>query len=114
MTRIHTDHNGVYVNAISGMSDGQNVEGHVYDIHPGAGPCTRLVFQLGPIKEAGVNGITNEALLAVLNHRLKYLNTKFPCAENQRAINHLELAQQALESRTKDRLARGVEGTHAS
>lgn len=113
MTRIHTDHNGVYVNAISGMSDGTNVEGHVYDVHAGRS-TTRLSFQLGPIKEAGVNGITNEALLAVLNHRLKYLNTKFPCAENQRAINHLELAQQALESRTKDRLARGVEGTHAS
>lgn len=113
MTRIHTDHNGVYVNAISGMADGTNVEGHVYDIHAGRS-TTRLSFQLGPIKEAGVNGPTNEALLAVLTHRMKVLNSKFPCAENQRAINHLELATQALESRTKDRIARGVEGTHAT
>ena len=112
MTRIHTDHNGVYVNAISGMSDGTNVEGHVYDVHAGRSTF-RLAFQLGPIKEAGVNGLTNEALLAVLAHRMKVLNGKFPCAENQRAINHIELAAQALESRTKDRIARGVEGTHA-
>ena len=113
MTRIHTDHNGVYVNAISGMSDGTNVEGHVYDVHAGR-YSLRLSFQLGPIKEAGVNGLTNEALIAVLTHRMKVLNSKFPCAENQRAINHLELAAQALESRTKDRIARGVEGTHAT
>ena len=109
--RIHTDHNGVAVNAISTLSDGSDVEGHLYQVL--IGPKTlSLEFQNGPVKEAGVNGLTNEALLAVLAHRIGVLNKKFPCRENSLAITKIEEASLWLGKRTADRIARGVEGEH--
>lgn len=111
--RIHTDHNGVAVNAIHTLADGTDVEGHQYQILAGASSQT-LDFQRGPVKEAGVNGATNEALLAILVHRLQYLNGKFPCRENSLAITKLQEAQMWLNARTADRQARGVEGTNVA
>ncbi len=108
--RIHTDHNGVAVNAISEIN-GADVNGHVYQVLIGPKTVT-LEFQLGAIKEAGVNGLTNEALLAVLAHRIGVLNQKFPCRENSLAITKIEEAQLWLGKRTSDRMARGVEGKH--
>lgn len=71
----------------------------------------RICFQKGPINEAGVNGITQEVLLAIVVDRLRCFQAgPFACKENAEA---LELTQQALEwlkSRTKARMARGVEG----
>lgn len=109
--RIHTDHNGVYVNAISRTSEGKDVEGHLYQIVAGV-HVSSLEFQNGPIKEAGVNGITNKALLAILAHRIAYLNGKFPCRENSIALTKIQEAAHWLEHRTKDRLTSGVEGEH--
>lgn len=108
--RIHTDHNGVYVNAIFRLADGTDVVGHQYQLAAGANVST-LDFQRGPVKDVGVNGITNEALLAVLIHRMKYLDGQFGCDENKRAIQHLEEALVNLEVRTARRMVRGVEGT---
>lgn len=111
--RIHTDHNGVAVNAISELADGTDVEGHQYDIIAGTNSIT-LQFQHGAVAENGVNGITNEALLAILIHRTKYLETRFECGENKRAIAHMEDALANLEARTARRMARGVEGKEAA
>ena len=71
-------------------------------------------MQDGPIKDsADVNGWTNEALIAVLVHRLNLLNQgEYRCRENSCAITHLEEALHWLHARTSARLARGVEGTH--
>lgn len=113
MMRIHTDNNGVAVNAISMLADGTNVEGHQYQILAGSADID-LHFQIGPVQENSVNGITNEALLAVLAHRIKYLNDKHPCRENAIAITKVEEALHWLEARTKDRIDRGVEGTQAA
>lgn len=72
-----------------------------------------LNFQNGPIAEVGTNGITHEALLAVLIDRLEgFQSGPYACQENAVALASLEVAQEALLSRTKGRLARGVEGTH--
>jgi len=106
--RIHTDHNGVAVNAILN-ANGCDVEGHRYDILHGATSST-IMFQLGPVKEAGVNGVTSEALLAALIHRTQFLNGKFPCRENSIAITKMQEALMWFEKRTADRLARQVEG----
>lgn len=107
--RIYTDHNGLAVNAISQLEDGTDVEGHLYTVL--AGPSTMFLdFQRGPVKENGVNGLTNEAMISILIHRLGLLNDKMPCVENEDALAHLELALHALESRTQSRIARGVEG----
>ncbi len=63
------------------------------------------------------DGVTNEEVLRVLIHRLKFLNGewqggKFKCRENSLAITKIEEALMWLEKRTSDRLNRKVEGTH--
>lgn len=107
--RIHTDHNGVAVNAISALADGTNVDGHEYQILAGTKNIS-VNFQKGGVQENGVNGITNEALLVILIHRTKFLDGKFGCDENKRAIQHMEEALVNLEVRTARRIVRGVEG----
>jgi hypothetical protein len=109
MTRIHTDHNGVYANAISSLADGTNVEGHQYHIVAGK-ERVDLNFQFGGVANNGVNGITNEALLAILIHRMHFLNRQFWSRENERVITSLEDALAFLEVRTARRISRGTEG----
>lgn len=58
------------------------------------------------------DGTTNEEVLAILIHRMDYLNNKFPCRENSLAITNLEQALMWLEKRTSNRKIRGVEGKH--
>lgn len=85
-------------------------EGHVYEVVIASG-AVPINFQDGAVKEVGGrNGFQNEELLAILIDRMKFLNTAFPCTENQLAIFRLESALDALESRTANREARGVEG----
>ena len=70
-------------------------------------------FQNGPIQEAGVNGISGEALLAVVIDRLRSFQAgPFACRENALALTKLEESLMWLQKRTRDRLARGVEGTN--
>ena len=56
------------------------------------------------------DGTTNEEVLRVLIDRMQYLNGKFPCRENSIVITKLEESLMWLEKRTRDRVARGVEG----
>lgn len=82
------------------------------DIPAGSG-YVNINFQNGPINEAGVNGITHEALLAILVDRLKGFQAgAFAGKHNAEALHHLSVAQTWLDKRTKERMARGVEGTH--
>lgn len=70
-----------------------------------------LHFQKGPIQEAGVNGVTNEALLAIVAHRLQcFQNGQFACKANEIALDAVRNALHAMHARTRDRRARGVEG----
>ena len=72
-----------------------------------------LHFQNGPILEKGINGITNEVLLAVVIDRLRgFQDGKYACEENKAALDCLWDALQHLNRRTKGRVERGVEGTH--
>lgn len=59
-----------------------------------------------------IDGVTNAEVLGVLVHRLKVLQAKFPCFENERSIECLEAALVWDTIRTQDREARGIEGTH--
>lgn len=70
----------------------------------------RLEFQFGAVKENGVNGLTSEALLAILIHRTRTLNDRFPSAHTVDAMAGLNRALRAFDERTADRLARKVEG----
>jgi hypothetical protein len=75
--------------------------------------CLKVLFQNGPIPEAGVNGVTQEVLLAIVADRLQSFQAgPYACAANAEALKHVEAAQEALLSRTRARMARGVEGTH--
>ena len=87
-----------------------------YDKDSYGAPFTRLpiIFQNGPIKEVGVNGVTGEELIAVVIDRLRgFQSGPYKCRENPIALTELEQALMWLQSRTRARIARGVEGTHA-
>lgn len=74
-----------------------------------------VLFQNGPIKEFGVNGITQEALLAIVIDRLRcFQDGPFACQDNQDAMEHCIAALNHLQARTRARIARGVEGTHTA
>lgn len=77
----------------------------------GYGPLFK--FQDGPIAEVGVNGVTHEALLAILIDRLQSFQAgAYSCRENAIALTKCEEALLWLGKRTRDRMARGVEGTN--
>ena len=70
-----------------------------------------ISFQNGPINENGINGITQEILLAIVIDRLKsFQDGPFPSRENEKALTHCEEALHWLQQRTLDRMRRGVEG----
>lgn len=72
-----------------------------------------VLFQNGPINEFGVNGITHEALLAILADRLRSFQAgSFASDYNAAALAHIESAQGCLQDRTRSRMAQGIEGTH--
>lgn len=78
-----------------------------------ASTSTMIYFQNGPINEAGVNGLTQEVLLAIVADRLRSFQAgPFACRENALALTKIEEAQHWLHSRTLARMRRGVEGTH--
>ncbi len=71
-----------------------------------------LNFQNGAIGECGVNGVTHEALIAVVVDRLRSFQAgPYACRENAIALTKLEEAQHWLQHRTRARMNRGVEGT---
>jgi hypothetical protein len=75
---------------------------------------TPLKFQKGPVKEHGINGVSDEALLAVIIDRAEgFASGPYSCKENDEALYHLKKALEWKMSRTKERQERGVEGTMA-
>jgi hypothetical protein len=71
-----------------------------------------ISFQNGPIAEAGVNGISQEALLAIVEDRLKCFQAgPYACRENAIALTKIQEAMHWLHHRTRERVSRGVEGT---
>lgn len=88
---------------------------HVYDVVLPNGKCTRVEFQNGPIGEAGVNGLTQEVLLAIVIDRLRsFQSGPFACEANGNALGFVEEALHCLHDRTRERMSRGVEGKHAA
>lgn len=88
---------------------------HEYEVALPTGEKTLISFQNGPINEAGVNGLTHEVLLAILADRMKAFQAgPYSCRENSIALTKIQEAQHWLLSRTRARMVRGVEGTHAA
>ena len=125
MLRKLTDHKVAGLNAdleVYAVDEpGQGNASHVYDIASDLNPGTdaggthslcRISFQNGPVSESGINGVTQETLLTVLIDRLRgFQSGAFACRENAIALTDLEEALMWLQKRTRDRLARGIEGT---
>ena len=81
------------------------------------GPGYSISWQDGPLGRGPdrdkPNGAFVEDILAVVKDRIEfYQKSKFECKENDTAIQHIDLALAFLDNRTKNREARGVEGTH--
>lgn len=103
---------------------GQGNACHCYTIHaddsiepsvtkPGVTVHQTISFQNGPIGEVGVNGVSNEALLAVVEDRLLgFQSGPYACRDNAVALTKIQEAMMWLQKRTHERMARGVEGTH--
>lgn len=88
------------------------VESHIRENSERVLAHTDIHFQEGPIGEFGANGISNESLLAVVIDRLEgFQSGPFACTDNGAALFHLTKAMEILHNRTRNRLARGVEGT---
>jgi hypothetical protein len=89
---------------VCSVPEGEKMPGAIY---------AEINFQKGPVKEAGVNGIHNEDLIAIVIDRLEYFQRgPFACRENEMALTRLRNALSALNSRTQERRGRGVEGTN--
>lgn len=72
----------------------------------------RISFQNGPIKEVGINGVSEEALLAILMDRLDgFQGGVYGCKENATTLDRLQAAMDLMQDRTRSRVARQVEGT---
>lgn len=92
---------------IEGYDGISNPSAETIPAKPGVG----ILFQNGPINEHGVNGLTQEVLLAIVADRLQCFQAgPFASTYNAKALDHVLLAQEALLQRTRDRMARGVEG----
>ena len=148
MSRTITDHKTNGLNeaiTITADAPGSGGASHIYTLFipdsvptkPGVTVHHVINFQNGPIQSpADFNGLTNEALLAVLIDRMRGFQHqrigvllaakgealvseefdfnsrgKFACRENACALTHLEEALMWLQKRTLDRVKRGVEGT---
>lgn len=80
---------------------------------PDVAPITEvtLQFQNGGLKDVGPNGITDQALLAIVLDRLRGFNDgPFRSRENSVMITKIEEALMWGEKRGNDRSRRGVEG----
>lgn len=110
MRPVNTDEH--YLQAAALDEPGPGGANHVYDIGcEEAGTLLRLNFQKGPLKEAGINGVTHEALLHVVADRLQSFQAgPFACNENALALQSVHSALHWLNARTADRVTRGVEG----
>ena len=85
---------------------------HHYTIEPGE-PClpTHIRFQKGIVNEAGVNGVSDESLLAIIIDRAEgFASGLFASADGVEALDHMKKALDCLERRFLDRQKRGVEG----
>jgi hypothetical protein len=98
---------------ISGFNTATNPSDPFVERHGGPAEHSTILFQNGPINEAGINGVTHEVLLAILADRLRAFQAgPYACRENALALTKIEEAQHWLHHRTQARMHRGVEGTH--
>lgn len=71
-----------------------------------------ILLQSGPLSEVGVNGVTAEDLLKVVEETyVCFQEGQFACGENEEVLQHIRAAQAAIAKRFQRRAAEGTEGT---
>ncbi len=71
-----------------------------------------ILFQKGPVKETGVNGIHNEDLIVIVIDRLMgFQSGEYACDENRAVLDYLRMVLEGLNRRTKRRIAAYIEDT---
>lgn len=99
----------------------QGVESEFNEVPEGGNPTggktqfanSVINWQDGIIVDGLKNGAFVEDVITAAIQRLEYFqDSKFECQENADAIASLQMALAALESRTKTRVAQGVENTY--
>lgn len=103
------------ITALDDPPKGAESSNHQYSIcSPGGKEAsfrTTIEFQNGTLPHAGINGVTMEALLAIIADRLQgFQKGSYACRENALALTHCEEALNWLHNRTLKRMRRGVEG----
>lgn len=91
---------------------------HIYELQNFEGESTQILkfIKKEPSKndstvlETVMNGTTTEEVLDVLIDRTMKLQAKFPCEENEKAIEGLKIARFWFDRRTTRRIEKGVEG----
>lgn len=72
-----------------------------------------ILMQNGVIPDVGLNGVTAEDLLKVVEEVFVcYQESKFACEENEQVLTHVRAAREAILSRLSRRAEQGTEGTH--
>ena len=105
--------NRIELYAVENRLDAQgNPAGGIVD-----GVGVHITWQDGPLgkgeERREPNGAFVETVIAAALQRIQfYQSGRFACRENALAITKLEEALLWLDKRTRDREARGVEGTH--
>lgn len=95
--------------------------GHKYELESFEGGKAQVIQFIEKEKKNSLDdrlvtvndGTTNEEVLAVLIDRMRSLQAKHSCHENEVVIDKLEESLFWLKKRTADRKARKVEGTDA-
>jgi hypothetical protein len=114
--RIITIHHGSDLNQNLTIQADEKAEAgasHSYSVSDTSGLHTMAAvkFQKGALKDVGFNGISDEALIAIVIDRLRgFQSGPFSCRENALALTKMEEALHWLNARTRDRMERGVEG----
>lgn len=90
-----------------GRPAGGLVQGNGIDIRWQDGPLGR-----GPDRQVPNGAFVEDVIQAAIQRLQHYQASNLGCRENAIALTHLETALLWLEKRTRDREARGVEGTH--
>lgn len=103
----------VYIDSIGNIVTAELLSNGInhYNINTADGQFRQeILFQNG-FTQDGVNGITNEALMAVLIHRISAQNSSYPSPYNEMAIKGLQLGLACLNARTKTREDFGILNT---
>lgn len=98
------------IHSVNGLKVTRTDNPTVYKVESDA-KDEHVIFQDGNPAEVGVNGLTNEAMIAIVIDRIEKQNAIVSSVENEKALECLRAGKGALESRIRDRQKRGVLGT---